>query len=312
MSRAPRRVSRRVWSALSPASPLERLADTLASYRHDLDLLIQLTSTSQPPEAWAAKALRLLDEADQAVRDRNPERGWRLFLAAQRVELHGRRALGAEAFRARAASIRTEALQKLGSWRRARVEQLFAPFRSAAESPSVVTDAEFAAAHETAQLLHEHFTNEALKQRAARSQLRILVGIAAAAVLLWWWCCACTVLGLPDDPRISEPSLLLSVLLFGLMGAAFSALTSSFAQSASQTIPEQAFNYRVTLARQAVGMLSALVAYVALASGSIRVAELTLKAPLYLVVAFAAGFSERLVIRALDRLASSTKNPRSP
>lgn len=312
MSRAPRRVSRHLWSALSPASPLERLGDTLATYRHDLDLLIQLTSTTRAPKDWAARALKLLDEADQAVRDRNPERGWRLFLAAQRVELHGRRALGAEAFRARAASIRAEALQKLGTWRRKQVEQLFASLSEADKNADVVSDAEFAVAHETAQLLHEHFTNDALKQRAARSQLRILVGIAAAALLVWWWCCARTVLGLPDDPAINEPSLVLSVLLFGLMGAAFSALTSSFAQSASQTIPDQAFNYRVTLARQAVGMLSALVAYVALASGSIRVAELTLKAPLYLILAFAAGFSERLVIGTLDRFASSTRNPRSP
>ena len=308
MSSAPRRTLARLWRALSPASPLERLADTLPAYRHELDLLIQITSTPQAPAAWATQAAKLLHETEQAVRDRNPEGGWRLFLATQRLELYGLRALGPEAFRARASSIRTEALQKLRSWRRKQVEQLFPSSTSPNQVTGPVSDAEFAAATEAALLLHEHFGNETLKHRSGRTQVRVLVLIAAVAVL-WFWFVGPAVLVAGNDFRIDDTSLLLSALLFGLMGAAFSALTSLFTQTTSQTIPEQAFSYRITLARQAVGVLSALVVYVSLASGFISVANLTLTPPLLLVFAFAAGFSERLVIRALHRFASSSKGP---
>jgi hypothetical protein len=288
----------RLARTLSPVSSFRRLSDTLPAYRNDLELLIQLTDAAAEP--WATDALQLLQAAGEAARERNPERGWRLFHATQRLELYGLRA-HPEAFRVRANSIRAEALQKLRSWRRAQVEALRPPANPAAE----VSDAEFAATREAALLLHEHFANEAVKARVEGIHIRVLIVTALVAAVLWWWTCAAAVLAAGDDLPLDNPCFLGSALLFGVMGAVFSALTSFFTRVASQTIPEQAFSNRVTLARLAVGALSALVVYVALASGLISVGKLNMTPPLLLVVAFAAGFSERLVIRALERVTSS-------
>jgi p-aminobenzoyl-glutamate transporter AbgT len=96
------------------------------------------------------------------------------------------------------------------------------------------------------------------------------------------------------------------------MGAAFSALISLASQSAAQTIPEQVFTYRITLARQAVGLLSALAVYVLVASEFLQIGKLPVTPALVLLAAFGAGFSERLVVRALERLTASGDGAKSP
>lgn len=302
----------RQWRHLWPASSRQRLEDMLPSYRRDLTFLIESTSGRASPPAWAVGAEKLLDEAEKAVREHNPERGWRHFLAAQRLELHGLREIGPEAFRGRALTLRAEALQKLSSWRRKRVEELFSSLPPHNKLPTGrVSAAEFVAALEAALILHEHFGNEALKQRSARSQTRVLVGLALAAVLFWLHLVGPKVLVTPltADEQLpwDDAPLLVSVLLFGLMGAAFSALISLTGQAQAQTIPEQVFTYRITMARQAVGVLSALIVYILLASEFLKVGKLTVTPPLVLLAAFASGFSERLVVRALERFAGAVE-----
>jgi hypothetical protein len=299
----------RWWRRLWPVSSAQRLNDILPTYRRDLAFLIQSTTTPGGKPAWASEAEQLLDLAEQAVRDRNPERGWRHFHAAQRLELHGLRALGPEAFRARAQSIRAEALQKLRSWRRKQVEELFGALPAPGTPPAPVSPAELAAASESALLLHEHFSNEAMKQGAAQAQTRVVVGLALGAILLWLRLAGPRVfkpLAAAEQLTWDDPGLLGSALAFGLMGASFSALTSLAGQSSSpQTIPEQVFTYRITLARQAVGVLSALVVVVLLASDFLQIRQLPMTPSLVLLAAFAAGFSERLVVRALERFAGA-------
>ena len=305
----------RQWRRLWPVSALQRLEDLIPAYRHDLMMLIDSTSKDGDEPQWASKARESLHDAEVAVRERNPEKGWRHFLTAQRLELYGLRDLKPEAFRARAFTLRAEALQKLTSWRRRRVEELFSALPSSAQrSTDKVLDTEFFAASETALILHEHFANEALKARSARSQTRTLIALALAAALGWVW------LSGPAVLRISAPNggalpwdnrdLLASVLLFGLMGAAFSALVS-LGRVQTQTIPEQVFTYRITFARQAVGVLSALAVYVLLASELVTVGKLAVTPALVLAAAFASGFSERLVVRALERFAGTVEGTRT-
>lgn len=296
-SRLPERLRR----FLLPASPLERLADTLPTYRRELDFIIQ--STNATKHRWAVEAESLLTEAEESIKDRNPERAWRSFLAAQRLALHGLRDVGPEAFRARAASLRAECSQKLRSWRKSQAEDLFRA--SARDHGGAVTDAEFAAANEAALLLDMHFVNEALKRRAALSQTLVLVTLTLLAVAAW----LVLTLRLPLDPeavaKFGDRRLLLSVLVFGLLGAGFSALISLGTQSAAQTIPEQAFTYRITLARQVVGLVSALAIYMLLTTGFVKIGKFDPTVALVLLGAFAAGFSERLVLRALERFSAA-------
>jgi len=297
-------VLKRWWRNLWPTSSRQRLEDVLATYRRDLAFIVRTGARAGPPPAWATEAEQFLEDAQQAVLGHNAERGWRQLHAAQRLELHGLREQGCEAFRARASSIRAEALQKLRSWRRKRVEELFGALPPREQLGDTVGEAEFAAVQETALLLHEHFGNEALKQRAAKSQTWVLVGIAVSALCAWLWVAGPAILVARSETSLwGDPRLLAAVLLFGLMGAAFSGLMSLASQSAAQTIPELVFTYRITLARQAVALLSALAVYVLVASEFLQIGKLPVTPALLLLAAFGAGFSERLVVRALERLA---------
>jgi hypothetical protein len=301
------RAFERLRRTFFPASSLDRLADTLPTYRRELDFLIHSTNATQ--HRWAVDAKALLEDAEHAVSDRNADRAWRSFHAVQRLELYGLLELGPEAFRARAASLRAECAQKLRSWRKSHAEDLF---RAARDHDGKVTDAEFAAAREASLLLDVHFGNEALKQRASRSQAIVLEALMLLAIAAWM------VLAFqrPLDPealaRFNDRPLMLSVLAFGLLGAGFSALISLGTQSAAQTIPEQAFTYRITLARQVVGVVSALATALLLTSGFITIGKFEPTVALVLVGAFAAGFSERLVLRALERFAGPVDSRKTP
>jgi hypothetical protein len=308
-----RAVVARWWWSFWPASSRQRLEDLLPTYQRDLAFMVQIEGKSGPPPAWAAEADALLEGAKRAAREYDTEKGWRHFFAAQRLELYGLREAGPEAFRTRADSLRAEGLQKLRSWRRKRVEDLFGALPAPEKPDTPVSDAEFAVARETALLLHEHFSNEALKQRATKSQTWMLVAIAVSALVIWLRVAGPGVLVTGTAvTHWGDPRLLASVLLFGLMGAAFSALISLASQSAAQTIPEQVFTYRITLARQAVGLLSALAVYVLVASEFLQIGKLPVTPALVLLAAFGAGFSERLVVRALERLTASGDGAKSP
>lgn len=67
----------------------------------------------------------------------------------------------------------------------------------------------------------------------------------------------------------------------------------------------QAVTYRITLARQVVGIVSALAIYALLTTGFIRIGKFEPTVALVLLGAFAAGFSERLVLRALERFSAA-------
>jgi hypothetical protein len=300
----------RWWRGLWPVSSAQRLSDILPAYRRDLAFLIQATTPPSGKPAWASEAETLLDLAEQALGDRNPERAWRHFHAAQRLELRGLRDLGPEAFRARAQTIHAEALQKLRTWRRKQVADLFGALP--APGPEV-SGAELAAASESALLLHEHFSNEGLKRRSAEAQTRVVVGLALGAILLWLLLAGPRLFALAAGagPAWDDPALLGSALAFGLMGASFSALTSLAGQASAQTVPEQVFTYRITLARQAVGVLSAQVVVLLLASNFLQIGQLSVTPSLVLLAAFAAGFSERLVVRALERFAGAADGSRA-
>jgi hypothetical protein len=267
-----------------------------------------LKSTLGAEDVHVVEAEHLLKEAQEAIADHTPELGWRLLLEAQRRCLQGLRAAGSSTFRARAGTLQAEALTKLRSWRRTRVEAL-SHDTTPAESADPVSEAEFAAASEITAILFEHFANDTIKRRAQNSQTIVLVGLAMAEFATWWRVVGPRSLDGPTkncgDPICwSAPDFVMAVMLFGLMGAAFSALISLASASKEQTIPEQAFTYRITLARQVVGLLSALAVYLLLASSFVKIGGLATNPPLVLLAAFASGFSERLVVRALERLSS--------
>lgn len=102
-------------------------------------------------------------------------------------------------------------------------------------------------------------------------------------------------------------NLALSIVIFGVMGAAVSGMLSA-RERADARIPDQRISNRLTLAKLAVEAMSALAAVAFIMSGILSSSILDKNSAipeLILAVSFAAGFTERLVYRAVDTVAQS-------
>jgi 8-oxo-dGTP pyrophosphatase MutT (NUDIX family) len=268
-----------------------RLASSLSVYRTELDYLVKQTAagTEAPRLAWAVAAYKLLEKAEQALAEGDVELGWQCFNTAQRMELFG---LDRPALQARAQAVLREAADKLGSWRRQAIEDLLG------QSGQPKPDLDAGAVARASQLLHEHYSNVYRKLAIIRQQLGILAVVGLLAAITW------AALGLPlagNPTPAGDSRLVVSAMLFGIMGASVSGIFSLAKGSDAARTPDQLVSFWITLARLAVGAMAALVAYAFLASGLLQIGS---PAPgLMLAVAFAAGFSERLVISAVETVA---------
>jgi hypothetical protein len=88
----------------------------------------------------------------------------------------------------------------------------------------------------------------------------------------------------------------------GLMGALLSIFLSIRASSGEFRIPVGLADDRFTVARLGLAMLTAIMAISLLYSGIINLGDI---GRVTWVVALAAGFSERLVVRALEQVTQS-------
>ena len=201
-------------------------------------------------------------------------------------------------------TIRHEALNKLKTWRKERVESLLAlQSRSSGGIPSTTEpDLTLEAVCEAAEILQNHFDNDALKRRAGQRQMIQLVVVALAMVGVFL---ALLLLHdfrsqLAKDPVVQSPALMVTVVLFGVIGASLSGILSTSSDPATVKIPDLLFSFRVTLAKLVVG-LSSLAASVMLMSDILKIKNLSPSTATVLFVALAAGFSERLVVRTLNK-----------
>jgi hypothetical protein len=109
----------------------------------------------------------------------------------------------------------------------------------------------------------------------------------------------------PDAAIQNWFAVLLPIAFFGLLGAIVSAITAVPNANVSARIPEMASSFRIMVLRLFMGPASAIVLFLAMrstiASSIVRVDQLDGYA--ILLVAFAAGFSERFVTRVVQHLA---------
>lgn len=264
----------RRWSPVRSQSH-RRLGSSLFVFSKELDVLAGPADESP----WAATARGLLREAERALDDNEPERGWQCFFAAQRASLPG---LGPEKLAARAQLLLAEADSKLKGWRKQAVQSVLT---AAGPKPDA-----FAVAL-AQQTLHEHFSNEYEKLRAIRQQTRLLCVIALAAVLTSFW------LPVTDMRTGSFRGL---AILYGVLGAAISGILS-LANASEKRIPQLLLHFSATMARVSVGAVAAYVIFTFLQAGILPFNLADGKATwLVLALSFVAGFSERFLVRAVE------------
>lgn len=149
------------------------------------------------------------------------------------------------------------------------------------------------------QHIDDHLTS--VRVRILESQLRFFLSVVAlclTAVFAIW------ILGgfvLSEGGPFSV-AFIATVVLFGGLGAAVSSLMTLSRVLKDTNIPEQVGSLTVAMARVVVGMTSALILYVFVLAEILQVFLPTPEA--LLAIAFVAGFTERLLVKAVETIAN--------
>lgn len=151
-------------------------------------------------------------------------------------------------------------------------------------------------------LIHQQHINDHLERRRGRileSQLQFFMAIIVAclALLFYVWLQYFGAVGVLDTTDLFSIEFILTVVLFGAMGAAVSSLTNLSTVLKSSAVPERVGSVRLAIARVVLGAASALILYIFVFAEIVNV--FVVSASSLLAVAFVSGFSERLLVRTV-------------
>ena len=295
-TRVPWRGKLRSLGVLPRSAGHERLSNELATYEIELHALIgriEQTRGSRELEqpVWADAARSLVNDTRLALHQDRLDLGWRCLHAAQRLELFGLNELNGDALKTRAQTVAREADVKLDGWRHLAVEDRLGKDGGLKEDMTVED------VYEASTILHDHFNNQYYKIGLLKRQSARLAVLALFTTI--------AVIGLhgtvgpifgPDVDLVSGV-FVLSVALFGVLGASVSGFLSLTKAGTSGKIPDQLISAWVTFARPMIGAAASLVLFGFLHAGLLQLGDPN--AGLILVVAFAAGSSERFLDRAV-------------
>jgi hypothetical protein len=154
-------------------------------------------------------------------------------------------------------------------------------------------------------LVHEHYNNTYYKIGLFRRQLTILAAIFGIIILAVLGLAIFDVAPAIGNKAAVETEMVIAVIVFGIMGGTLSSFLSFIRTTTESTIPDRIAGGPITTLRILVGAASALAIYVLAKSPLFTLifsANVENDATI-LFLAFAAGFSERLVQRAVNYLA---------
>jgi 8-oxo-dGTP pyrophosphatase MutT (NUDIX family) len=244
-------------------------------------------------QAWAAVAHRHLSNAREYLNRGNTESGWVCLHAAQRCAVFG---LDEKELVIRAAILRHETERKLSGWRADAVKDLL-------NGNDITAKQMF----DAMAIRDEFFSNQYYKIWLTKDQLRVLMAVCLPAFL------ALLLISLFSPHTFSQFTLedawrfpaLLAVLIFGLLGAAFSIAQSLMNDSRAARIPERVADHFVTLTRLLSGAIVGLASYTFFVSKAFTIKGLENSAIAAFTIAFIFGYTgERLVARVAGSTAS--------
>jgi putative (di)nucleoside polyphosphate hydrolase len=280
-----------------------RLTASIENYEADLEYRLD-----RHPElrggAWEAAVRRQLETVRAHQRRGEIDTAWRCFNLAARRELD----VASEAeLLTRAKALRREgtSAKLAAAWRADLIGELLASEQIEEQLPKNIEDVRWRLTEATRHR-DEDADNRYYKVALVRGQRSLLL-----LVLL---VCIAIVLGLAaavdwdgdlGDPPVGFVAL---VAVFGALGACLSAIQSLGRAAAHGRIPEHVASSLVTITRPALGAAAALGVYAIAASGLLNISLEGNEAHLtVLALAFAAGFSERLVLSAVGTATGSTQ-----
>jgi hypothetical protein len=255
---------------------------------------------------FAAHVGALLDQSSRNLQQGHIDQAWVCFHAARRVDLYGYAACdrlrGGETslVRERAMEINREATERLSGWRAKAVSDLLCN-----QSGQVRRNPPVHAVMWARRLVDEANQANHAKRRYLQRQLRYLLGFGIVALTIF-------MIGVTRvNPFVAAdvmlPAFALYIPLVGMLGAALFGVRSASKTATSSNVPQNFTPLGVVLARVFIGSLSAVALYLGLTAGVIDVVDDgTLTPALLLLVAFAAGYSERLAPQAVERVSGIT------
>jgi hypothetical protein len=275
----------------------KRLTASIDIFREELNLM---TESAGSESSWARAAWNMLNKAQDALNKDDFQLGWRYLSTAKNISL-----LGLERFEREAAAndILEEAKEKLSSWRRKAIVNRLCRNH---ELKTCISNKDL---FHASRILQEHFDNNYFKIGAFKRHLTILflitiITLGVIIILVPYW----NVSNIPiiSNSTISDIQInrgfFLAVLAFGVLGAAISGILSARGGIEAK-IPDQKIVYRIMLVKIAVGAASALVISIFITSHILHIPFQDHAPGTILAVAFAAGFTERLVNQAVDSVA---------
>jgi len=277
-----------------------RLHGSLLSYKSELESRIFSSMDRIKNDTGWINAIRILiKEAETQLNLGNYDEGWKCFHAAQRMEIFG---LVPTELLSKASTIINEA-EKLSEWRKKTIYQLLGTPDNSLKMP----DAE--QVYQAALLRDEHFNNQAYKARLVKSHIGLLgtIILITGILFLILYCFNVISFDSSDKNFDYDSNLIPGIILFGLLGGAFSAALKLPSSIQSTRIPELTQSFQLTTLRVFIGAVSAFIIFLFLKSdfiGSIfNLSGVVSNIFTLYAIAFAAGFSERFVLKAVEAVA---------
>lgn len=281
-----RRLYRRIQRGICGRSVDEtRLAGDLAYYWRRLDYL----KPNPDDYHWSDPARSLLNSASKALEEGENDLGWRYLDYARSFLILG---MKEEDFRAEAQSIINEAEspnKKVNAWRLKTIRD------DLCQECKLKDDLKPIDVFNASVILFESHHNRYIKIWRIKSQLIKLALIAALAIILL----LIAVPQLEDRVELNN-RFILSVVLFGIMGASVSGILTVARTGMETRIPDQLIDFWILLVKIVVGAASALAILVFIYSDVLKY-TIDNQAQI-MAISFAAGFSERLVTSAVESI----------
>lgn len=291
-------------------SSLKRLIDTIPIFQADLDALIARDSALPGDPVsfnWAESAGSLLDEAVQAVRDGEPERGWRSLKAADRMMYYGMARVDPTSLDMRALAIVTEASDPTKAVTRWRIESIKGLLKD--ERGKLISPVNVTRLVEAKRLLDEHQDNIYQRLSILKSRLNLLSAIGLLLLIIWWGIAPQVPLTLPANDPLSAlaavPRRFWEIVIFaGVLGGLLSAFTSAISGDIKKSnIPAVLSTETTTYARLIVSALSAVTIIIFLGSGIVTFPQQN--SAFIISLALISGFSDRLLLNAIEKVAKA-------
>lgn len=282
----------------------ERLGGAIAETWTELDGLIYRAKSPTLADQGARTVSRYLLQADAYAAKRDLHQGW-VALAAARRALLALASQNSESYRLHLAALALyrEATPtpsgekpKITGWRAEAIKDLICKDGKVNEALA----GEPARVIEALALRDEHLHTQYFKIELRRKHLQQLCAALGIGILLCVWLSFREKLPKP----FGELGYVIPALLFGALGAALSVSRSLLLRDVSAKIPMQRLGAFAIWVRPMIGAVSALAALAFLyANEQLKIFAWKATDPAVIVViCFVAGFCERFIVGAIDKL----------